>query len=162
MITLLHWLNKCCGNGLEACSFIFCFLCLLLSLLFCSSLYAFDLLLEYWLWFDTLIVYILPSSTLKSGHFSFPFTLLLILTCFDCPALPRTILSICIVACSHLTPAQASVTSLLSLVERPTFLTSSFLFHFLLHLAACSGFCFCCCSGYLNSRYDSCSMREAH
>lgn len=142
------------------------FLAPLLFLLFWTSLCVFDSLFEYWLLFDTFIVFILPSSALQSGHFSPPFTLLLILTCFDCPTLPLTILSIYIVACSHLTPAQASVTSLLSLVKRPTFLANFVLIHiflfFLLHLAAHSGCCFCCCSGYLNSYYDSYSVREAH
>lgn len=61
----------------------------------------------------------------------------------NCHISPLTIFRICLVACSHLTPLQASVTAPLRLPKSPAFVVSSFLFsskdlHCCIHLGSFS------------------------
>lgn len=128
---LLHWLNKCCGNVnskewvMEFRYQLFHFSPLIISFISNQPLLLWTgckpgHYLNTAVYLTLLLcLFILHRLCIHSGFLS-PFALLLMLTCFDCCTPPRTILSIYVEACSHLTPAQASVTALLSLVKWPT------------------------------------------
>lgn len=168
MITLPHWLNKCCGNVNETHWDI-------VQIYFVSPLsppISFILLQPVRLW---LVVRLLAliwhfdcvySSFIntKIRPFFFPLHAPFNLDMFWLPCSASNHIKYLHCGLFSLDPC-TSICHITAQPGRATYIPC--LLHpsyslFLLHLAAHSGFCFCCCSGYMNSCYDSYSMREAH